>query len=214
MQDAGVHVPNLVCAATSNSDELFHFEGPTCIEAFLDWLRKLAQDFKLTVLTHNSQGLDSYLIRDAFTDSTSCPTKSSMVISPVCNFASKGPAKSTLTLENGIASLTRKSGSAATGGVLKGFPCSLLHVTHSLNIFLTTCLPFETQNRDLSSPSVERTPLCYTFLWHSSMTNLVKWWSLGMTMGYCASCSKSEFCNLPLHLKMPSSSRKFSFLAR
>ena len=65
MQDTGVHVPNLVCAATSNSDERFHFEGTTCMEDFLDWLRKLAQDFKLTVLAHNSQGLDSYLILDA-----------------------------------------------------------------------------------------------------------------------------------------------------
>ena len=65
MQDTGVHVASLVCAATSNCDELFHFEGSTCIEAFLDWLRELAQDFKLTVLAHNSQGFDCYLILDA-----------------------------------------------------------------------------------------------------------------------------------------------------
>ena len=62
MQDTGVHVPNLVCAATSNSDELFHFEGSTCIPDFLDWLREVGQDYKLTVLAHNSQGFDSYLI--------------------------------------------------------------------------------------------------------------------------------------------------------
>ena len=59
MQDTGVHVPNMVCAATSNCNDLFPFEFPTCIEAFLDWLRELAQDFKLTVLAHNSQGFDS-----------------------------------------------------------------------------------------------------------------------------------------------------------
>ena len=64
MQDTGVHVPNLVCAATSNCDELFHFEGATCIRDFLDWLRELARDCQLTVLAHNSQGFDSYLILD------------------------------------------------------------------------------------------------------------------------------------------------------
>ena len=31
---------------------------------FLDWLRELAMDFKLTVLAHNSQGFDSYLVLD------------------------------------------------------------------------------------------------------------------------------------------------------
>ena len=64
MQDTGVHVPNLVCAATSNCDELFHFEGATCIRDFLDWLRELARDSELTVLAHNSQGFDSHLILD------------------------------------------------------------------------------------------------------------------------------------------------------
>ena len=64
MQDTGVHVPNLVCAATSNCDDLFRFEGTTCIRDFLDWLRELALDHKLTVLAHNSQGFDSYLILD------------------------------------------------------------------------------------------------------------------------------------------------------
>ena len=62
MQDTGVHVPNLVCATTSNSDELYRFEGTTCIENFLDWLRELALEFQLTVLAHNSQSFDSYLI--------------------------------------------------------------------------------------------------------------------------------------------------------
>ena len=62
MQDTGVHVPNLVCAATSNCDDLFHFEGTTCIRDFLDWLRELAKDYQLTVLARNSQGFDSYLI--------------------------------------------------------------------------------------------------------------------------------------------------------
>ena len=64
MQDTGVHVPNLVCAATSNCDRVFHFEGTTCITDFLDWLRELAMDYQLTVLAHNSQGFDSYLILD------------------------------------------------------------------------------------------------------------------------------------------------------
>lgn len=64
-QDSDVQVPNMVCAATSNCDEVFHFKGITCNEEFLDWLRELAQDFKLTFLAHNSQGVDSYLILDA-----------------------------------------------------------------------------------------------------------------------------------------------------
>ena len=64
MQDTDVHVPNLVCAATSNCNDLFHFERTTCIRDFLDWLRELALDFKLTVLAHNLQGFDSYLILD------------------------------------------------------------------------------------------------------------------------------------------------------
>ena len=64
MQDTGAHVPNLVCAATSNSDELFHFEGSTCIPDFLDWLREVRKEYKLTVLAHNFQGFDSYLILD------------------------------------------------------------------------------------------------------------------------------------------------------
>ena len=64
MQDTGVHVPNLVCAATSNSNELFKFEGSTCIPNFLDWLLTVGEESKLTVLTHNSQGFDFYLILD------------------------------------------------------------------------------------------------------------------------------------------------------
>ena len=64
MQDTGIHVPNLVCTATSNCDELFHFEGTTCIVSLLDWLRELGQDFKVMVLAHKSQGFDSYLILD------------------------------------------------------------------------------------------------------------------------------------------------------
>ena len=64
MQDTEIHVPNLVCAATSNCDELFRFDGVTCIPDFLDWLRELALDYQLTVLAHNSQGFDSYLILD------------------------------------------------------------------------------------------------------------------------------------------------------
>ena len=62
MQDTGVHVPNLVCAATSNSNVLFKFEGSTCIRDLLDWLLTVGEESKLTVLAHNSQGFDSYLI--------------------------------------------------------------------------------------------------------------------------------------------------------
>ena len=62
MQDTGAPVPNLVCAATSDTDTVYHFEGSNCITDFLDWLRELNKEYKLTVLAHNSQGFDSYLI--------------------------------------------------------------------------------------------------------------------------------------------------------
>ena len=62
MQDTGVHVPNLVCAATSDTDTLYHFEGTDCIADFLEWLRGLNNEYKITVHSHNSQGFDSYLI--------------------------------------------------------------------------------------------------------------------------------------------------------
>ena len=64
MQDTGVHVPNLVCARTSNTAENYTFPGLTCIEDFLDWLRELSIDCKLVVMAHNSQGFDSYFILD------------------------------------------------------------------------------------------------------------------------------------------------------
>jgi len=64
MQDTGVHIPNLVCAATSNTEELFNFEGETCIADFIDWLRELSLDCRLTVIAHNSQGFDAYLVLD------------------------------------------------------------------------------------------------------------------------------------------------------
>lgn len=47
----------LVYWDTFNCDEVFQFEGTMCIVDFLDWLTELAQDFKLTVLAYNSQGL-------------------------------------------------------------------------------------------------------------------------------------------------------------
>jgi len=64
VQDTGVHIPNLLFAATSNTEELFNFEGETCIRDFIHWLRELALDCKLTVIAHNSQGFDAYLVLD------------------------------------------------------------------------------------------------------------------------------------------------------
>ena len=62
MQETGVHVPNLVCAATSNTSNMYNFEGEECITAFIEWLRELNKDYKITVIAHNSQGFDSYFI--------------------------------------------------------------------------------------------------------------------------------------------------------
>ena len=46
MQDTGIHTPNVLCAATSNCNNLCHFEGTSCIRDFLTWLRELALDFQ------------------------------------------------------------------------------------------------------------------------------------------------------------------------
>jgi len=62
MQDTAVNLPNLVCAAMSDTNTLYHFEGTDFIADFLDWLRELNNECKLTLLAHNSQGFDSYLI--------------------------------------------------------------------------------------------------------------------------------------------------------
>ena len=73
MQETGVHVPNLVCARTSNSAENYTFPGTTCIEDFLEWLRELCIDCKLVTMAHNSQGFDSYFILDKLYRQGICP---------------------------------------------------------------------------------------------------------------------------------------------
>ena len=65
MQHQGIHIPNLVCARTSNSDQDYKFEWEGCIQSFLAWLYELAKDVKIIAVAHNSQGFDSYLIIDA-----------------------------------------------------------------------------------------------------------------------------------------------------
>lgn len=62
MQETDVHVPNLIYAAASDTSQLYPFEGEECVADFLEWLRELNKEHKLTVLAHNSQGFDSYLI--------------------------------------------------------------------------------------------------------------------------------------------------------
>ena len=62
MQDTGKHIPNLVVASTSESQELLHFKGTECVHDFLEWLDKLTDDDtrSVTVIAHNFQGYDGY----------------------------------------------------------------------------------------------------------------------------------------------------------
>ena len=68
MQDTGIHIPNLLCAETSDSDASIHFSGPTCIEHFLEWLDTLTntseqeEQRQVIAVAHNAQGYDSYFI--------------------------------------------------------------------------------------------------------------------------------------------------------
>lgn len=58
-QDQGEHVANLFCTETEESNEAFVFEGESCVEAFLDWVRSLAfKDLSLSWLTMFRQTKD------------------------------------------------------------------------------------------------------------------------------------------------------------
>ncbi len=61
-QENGIHVPNLICAMTSNSDEQFSFEGESCVTDFLDWLREIAEDNKVIAIAHNFRAYDAYFV--------------------------------------------------------------------------------------------------------------------------------------------------------
>ena len=72
--EGGLHVPNLVVAASSESNTLHHWYGKdVCIPSFLEWLDQQAPDDEddydeqrpLTVLAHNFQGYDSYRLSPA-----------------------------------------------------------------------------------------------------------------------------------------------------
>lgn len=65
MQKDGVHEPNLLIAETDESDEIHGWQWVTCVEEFLSWLEeKRSEDEQrtITVLFHNFQGYDSYMI--------------------------------------------------------------------------------------------------------------------------------------------------------
>ena len=78
-QEGGVHVANLLCAERHDDDEQFVFEGETCLESFLDWVRELTvteeDDRERTVIcvAHNFQGYDSYFVLDEFYRQKICP---------------------------------------------------------------------------------------------------------------------------------------------
>ncbi|KAL9952108.1 hypothetical protein ACROYT_G039315 [Oculina patagonica] len=72
-QEEGIHVPNLICAMTTNSEEEYQFEGETCVKDFLDWLREIAEDSKVIAVAHNFQGYDAYFVLDELYRQGICP---------------------------------------------------------------------------------------------------------------------------------------------
>ena len=73
-QEEGIHVPNLICAMTDQSDDQYHFEGETCVTDFLDWLTAIATDEQPVIaIAHNFQGYDSYFILEELYRQAICP---------------------------------------------------------------------------------------------------------------------------------------------
>ena len=65
MQEHNIHEPNLLIAETDESDEIFGWEGPSCVEEFLSWLEeKKREDGErdIIALFHNFSGFDGYMI--------------------------------------------------------------------------------------------------------------------------------------------------------
>ena len=78
-QDQGEHVANLLCAELEDSDECQVFQGESCIEAMLDWVRQLTNPNdpdnrrEVIVVAHNFQGYDSYFVLDELYKQRICP---------------------------------------------------------------------------------------------------------------------------------------------
>ena len=64
-QDAGNHIPNLVCPETDQNDVQFTFPGKDCVQQFLYWVHTISyqEDVeKVIVVAHNFKGYDGYFI--------------------------------------------------------------------------------------------------------------------------------------------------------
>ena len=78
-QDQGEHVANLLCAEREDNDQCEVFEGDTCLEEFLDWLRAQTQtndpnvQRQVIAVAHNFQGYDSYFVLDELYKQCICP---------------------------------------------------------------------------------------------------------------------------------------------
>ena len=78
-QDQGEHVANLLCAEREDNDQCEVFEGNTCLEEFLDWLRAQTQtndpnvQRQVIAVAHNFQGYDSYFVLDELYKQCICP---------------------------------------------------------------------------------------------------------------------------------------------
>ena len=78
-QDQGEHVANLVCAERNDSDQCEVFEGETCVEEFLHWLREQTKTSyseekrQVIAVAHSFQGYDSHFILEQFYKEYICP---------------------------------------------------------------------------------------------------------------------------------------------
>ena len=83
-QDQGEHVANLLCAERDDSDQCEVFKGETCVEEFLDWLRKQTKTDdpegkrQVIAVAHNFQGYNIISFWNSFTRNTFAPIKLSM----------------------------------------------------------------------------------------------------------------------------------------
>ncbi|KAL9960272.1 hypothetical protein ACROYT_G033710 [Oculina patagonica] len=73
MQEDGQHVPNLICAMTSDTETEYQFEGESCVVEFLTWLRRLAEENDIIAVAHNFKGYDSYFILEELYRQAVCP---------------------------------------------------------------------------------------------------------------------------------------------
>ena len=69
MQETRWHVPNLICYARENDDEVASIAGEHCLERFLEEMEALTSRHRVTVIFHNLKKFDGQLILETSYDS-------------------------------------------------------------------------------------------------------------------------------------------------